>query len=280
VEIGRSTERGIMSVIAEQLAGKWNATRSLVQFMRSFRNWKDVWSAYRISAPAPSLEFWDGTVLHHGPGDDPIYLFREIFVDDCYLSGGFYEPRPGDTIVDVGANIGVFALRIEAQARGARVHCFEPGSAARETLERNVAANGVGEFVAIYPFAVSDHRGTVELTRTDSPMHRSMFVNDYAQGDAETVETLPLAEAIALTGARRVDLLKVDVEGAEIEIVEGMDESDWDKVDRAVVEFHDFFRPGCRDRVTRALYAAGFDRIEEVEEPTMAGLGLIRASRS
>ncbi len=269
-----------MSVIAEQLAGKWNATRSLVQFVRSFRNWKDIWSAYRISAASPPLEFRDGTVLHHGPDDDPIYLFREIFVDDCYLGGGFYEPRPDDTIVDVGANIGAFALRIEAQARGARVHCFEPGTAARETLERNVAANGLGEFVAVYPFAVSDRRGTIELTRTDSPMHRSIFVNDYAQGGAETVEMIPLAEAIELAGSARVDLLKVDVEGAEIEIVEGMDAAAWGKVERAVIEFHDFFRPGCRERVTRALGAAGFDRIEAIEEPTMAGLGLIRASRS
>ncbi len=269
-----------MSVMVASLTGKWNAAVSLWQFARALRNWRAVWAAYRSRGPMPPLEFRDGMVLHHGPDDDPIYLFREIFADDCYLAGGFYTPRPGDTVVDVGANIGAFAMRIESGARGARVHCFEPGSSARAVLEKNVAENGLGEFVSVHPFAVSDRRGTVELTRTDSPMHRSMFANGYAKEGAETVETLPLAEAIDLAGGGRVDLLKVDVEGAEIEIVEGMGDGGWGRVERAAIEYHDFFRPGCRERVTRALEAAGFGRIETIEEPTMKDLGLIRASRA
>lgn len=268
-----------MSRVASRLAGKWHAARSLWEFVRAFRNWKDVWAAYRSRGPVPPLEFRSGLVLHHGPGDDPFYLFREIFVDDVYLGRGFYDPRPGDTIVDIGANIGAFALMIESRARGARVHCFEPGPSTRETLERNVAANGLGEYVAVHPYAVSDRRGVVELMRADSPVHRSLFANDYARGGSDEVETLPLAEALDLAGGGRVDLLKVDVEGAEIEIVEGMDPADWGRVERAVIEYHDFFRPGCRGRVERALGAAGFARIETFEEPTMDGLGLIRARR-
>jgi FkbM family methyltransferase len=270
-----------MSLAASRLSGKWNAARSLWQFARAFRNWKDVWAAYRSGAAMPPLEFRNGLVLHHGPGDDPIYLFREIFADDSYLGGGFYDPKPGDTIVDIGANIGAFALMIESRARGAKVHCFEPGPAARATLERNVSASGLGEFVTVHPYAVSDRRGAVELMRADSPMHRSLFINAFASASRGTdeVETLPLAEALDLTGGGRVDLLKVDVEGAEIEIVEGMAPAHWGRVERAAVEYHDFFRPDCRERVTRALEAAGFGRIETFEEPTMDGLGLIRARR-
>jgi FkbM family methyltransferase len=267
-----------MSLVTSRLMGKWNAARSLWEFVLTFRNWADVWAAYRTSAPLPPLELRNGIVLHHGPGDDAIHLFREIFVHDSYLGNGFYHPRPADTIVDIGANIGAFALLIESRARGARVHCFEPGPETRGLLERNISANGLQEYVAVHPFAVSDRRGAVELMRTDLTMHRSIFPNGYASGESDRVETLPLSEALDLAGDR-IDLLKIDVEGAEIEIVEGMAPADWGRVERAVIEYHDFFRPGCRERVERVLAGAGFGTIETIEEPKMAGMGLIRARR-
>jgi FkbM family methyltransferase len=267
-----------MSVMTAQIAGKWNVAKALWQFVHAFRNWRDVWAAYRVRAALPPLEFRDGMVLHHGPGDDPIYLFREVFLDDCYLHDGFYRPEPGHTVLDVGANIGAFALMIESRARGAWVHCYEPGSGACATLRRNVEANGLGELVTVYPIAVSDRNGTIELLQADIPMHRSIFANDYAAGGRETVETIPLPEAIDRAGGH-VDLLKVDVEGAEIEIVDGMTPGDWARVDRAAIEYHDFFRPGCHARVSEALRGAGFDRIETLAEPSMEGIGMIRASR-
>ncbi len=250
-----------------------------MEFAGAFRNWAPVWTAYRTGGTLPPLEFRGGIELHHGEGDDPIFLFREIFRDRCYTSEVFYVPKAGDTVLDLGANIGAFALFLELQARGIRVHCFEPSLKSCATLERNVEANGLEDLVTVYPYAVSNHRGTVALQQTGTSITRSLFREESSAGDAEPVECIGLAEAIELSGAERVDLLKVDVEGAEIEVVEGMDPAGWGKVERAVIEFHDQFRPGCRERVTQALAAGGFDRIEAVEEPTVAGLGFIRASR-
>jgi hypothetical protein len=74
--------------------------------------------------------------------------------------------------------------------------------------------------------------------------------------------------------------LKVDVEGAEIEILEGVDAETLAKLRRVVVEFHDLFRPGCRERVTRVLAENGFAPIETVVDGKDPGLGLIRARRA
>jgi FkbM family methyltransferase len=270
-----------MSVLTERLAGQWGATWSLVQFLRAFRNWNEVWAAYRAGLRVPTLKFRNGLELHHGEGDDPIFLFREIFLGQFYTSRGFYVPKAGDVVLDLGANIGAFALFLESRARGIRVHCFEPAGRTRATLQRNVEANGLGELVKVYAYAVSDHHGVAALQQTGASITRSFFREEFAGAETEPVECVGLAEAIELCGAARVDLLKVDVEGAEIEVVEGMEPSGWGRIDRVVVEYHRC-RPGSRDRVTRALRDRGYGRIETIVAPGddwEAGPGIIHASR-
>src|SRR5947209_1159886 len=105
---------------SQWITAKWKAAGALALFIRSFRNWGEVWEAYRNRRPLPRMVLRDGLTVHHGEGDDPVYLFREIFVDRCYTSGGFYSPSPADTVLDLGANIGFFALYLQHAARGVR----------------------------------------------------------------------------------------------------------------------------------------------------------------
>src|SRR5438270_8770844 len=106
--------------VGTKVAGKYYAARALAQFVRRFANWREVWAAYRTGRPLPPLRLRDGLTLYHGGHDDPIYLFREQFIERVYTRGGFYRPAPGDTVIDLGANIGSFALSLQWQARGVR----------------------------------------------------------------------------------------------------------------------------------------------------------------
>jgi FkbM family methyltransferase len=266
--------------MTEQLLGKIRAARTLSQFARAFRNWRAVWAAYRVNAPLPTFRLRDGLTIEHEPGDKPIVLFREIFLDQCYTRGGFYRPRAHDVVLDIGANIGMFALWLQSQARGIAVHSFEPASATRERLKRNLAANQVDNFVHVHSVAVTNVCSMVSLKRAESSGETSLFSHATTLHDAEElVPTITLAEAVALTGASSIDFLKIDVEGSEIEIVEGAGAETWSKIERVAIEYHDLFRPGCRERVTLALERQGFRSIETIPVHGLPDLGLIRARR-
>ena len=266
-----------MSRLTRSIAGKWHATRALAQYARDFRNWREIFKAYRSNRPLPIFKMRNGLEMHHASGDDPIHLFREIFLEECYTPEKFYKIAPTDIVLDIGANIGVFALFLQSRARGIRVHCFEPASRTRALLEENVTSNQLSSYVTIHPSAVSDHAGKVGLKQSPISGHRSLFGSQFVEDEVEYVGCITLDQAIAYSGADSIDLLKIDTEGAEIEIIEGLDPKSWVKIKRVVVEYHDLFRPGCRDRTIKVLTTANFHI--EVVGSTTEGLGMIYAQR-
>ncbi len=271
-----------MSVL-QRVGNKVHAARALAQFMRYFRNWRDVWSAYRASQPLPPLVLKDGITLYHDEKhDDPIALFREVFVAEPYTRGGFYRPAAGDMVLDLGGNIGFFAMYLQWCARGIRIHSFEPAGGTFERFSRNVRENGLDDLITVHRCAVSDQNGTVTLKHADLSTHRSLFDSQWAAeskgAGQETVECVTLDRATASCGGGPIDLLKVDIEGAEIEALEGAGSESLGRVRRIAVEYHDVHRPGCRERVTRVLASQGFTSIETFPDEYNDGqFGTIRA---
>jgi len=210
----------------------------------------------------PPLHLRSGLVIYNGTKDDPLFLYREIFLQHCYDPADFYVPRSGDNVLDIGANIGVFMLYLQQRARGIRVHCFEPAADTRAQLMRNVVENGLEQSVTVYSSAVTDRITTVQLKQASLTGHRSLFPSAYVSStESESVPSVALHEAINQCGARKIDLLKIDVEGAEIEVLEGAHAGVWERIDRVAIEFHDRTRPGCRERCLEVLQRAGYSKI-------------------
>jgi FkbM family methyltransferase len=260
------------------LGGKYQALLWLSSFFRYFKNWQEVWSAFRNSRPLPPLVLRTGLVLVGGPKDDLAGLFREIFVWRCYTRG-FYSPVPGDTVLDVGANIGMFTVFLRWLAPGIRVHAFEPIAHTREQLEANVRANHLADLVTVHPVAVAAENGTMILHHGGTNGHSSVIASRFSSLEQETVACIDLATALQLAGAGTIQLLKIDTEGSEVEILEGIGPAVLGQVERVVVEYHGFARPGSREVVTRALHASGFNHVEELPDLPDGELGLIRARR-
>jgi FkbM family methyltransferase len=144
---------------------------------------------------------------------------------------GIYEPvetgllkrelRPGDTFLDVGANIGYYTL-IAARIVGpeGRVFAFEPDPVNFELLRKNVEANGHSN-VTLVNKAVSDRGGTLRL-----------FVNEANRGDHRIYDSRDgrrslSIQAVALDGFfkkldRKIQFIKMDIQGAEARALEGM----------------------------------------------------------
>ncbi|HZF19021.1 MAG TPA: FkbM family methyltransferase [Burkholderiales bacterium] len=130
---------------------------------------------------------------------------------------------PGSRVIDVGANIGIYALPWAAIKADVTVHCFEPNPAVRRRLVRNVALNRLTARIRLHPEALSDHAGTATLYGSDdmSSLNKGVYI-----GAAQAVPTeVPLARLDDIVGVEGppVSLLKVDVQGHELEVLRGAD---------------------------------------------------------
>ena len=128
--------------------------------------------------------------------------------------------HPGSTAVDIGANIGVHALTMaKTVGPGGRVICFEPLAHIASTLERTLRLNGFGERSQVICSAAADSAGEATLHRAPHSPMSSLYPipENYA---SLTVRTIALDDHFA--PGERVDLVKIDVEGAEPLVYKGM----------------------------------------------------------
>ena len=131
--------------------------------------------------------------------------------------------EPGMTVLDIGANIGYYAL-MERALVGAEglVIAVEPSSANLALLEHNAELNGHGNIRFLH-MAVSDREGTAELLLSPFSNLHSFHARagpDRQTGATEVVRTGTVASIAARYG--KPDLIRMDVEGHEVEILRGM----------------------------------------------------------
>jgi FkbM family methyltransferase len=125
--------------------------------------------------------------------------------------------RAGDSVVDVGANIGVYTLLVaRLVGRSGRVFAFEPTPQTFRRLQENLTLNHA-EWVTAQQVAVSDRRGTMTFTTDRDTGNCFTFDASYA-GHSISVPVTTLDEVL---GETRCSLVKVDAEGAEPLILSG-----------------------------------------------------------
>ncbi|HKI01526.1 MAG TPA: FkbM family methyltransferase [Thermoanaerobaculia bacterium] len=216
------------------------------------------------------------------------FFYHEIFEEKVYLRNGI-TLRPGATVYDVGANIGLFTLFVLQEFPGSRVFSFEPCPTLFEIARANAALLGGAE---VFNVGLSDRARRASFTfYPNSPgmsscyadeaeereVLRTLLENQLAQGVAGMdqvirhaddllaerlkteifeVELRPLSEVIHELGTQRIDLLKIDVQKSEADVVAGIDEADWEKIEQVVLEVHDI--GGRLGEMVRLLEARGF----------------------
>jgi FkbM family methyltransferase len=137
-----------------------------------------------------------------------------VFVDEVYAIDGAGDPA---TILDLGGHIGLSALWFHAKFPSARIFALEPDPSSFRLMERNT--RGVERIVA-RNLAVGASRRTAPFFPAAQTWLSSLLPEDETHGGgAVEVHVEPLPEVLAELGLDRVGLLKLDVEGAEWEIL-------------------------------------------------------------
>jgi FkbM family methyltransferase len=130
---------------------------------------------------------------------------------------------PGAVFVDVGANLGLHTLAAGHAMRGrGRIHAFEPFAPTAALLRETVQINGLSDVVQIHQVAASDHMGRQKLFLGAVSGHHSLFplgTSEAQETESVEVELVRLDDALADTAP--VDLIKIDVEGAELDVLDG-----------------------------------------------------------
>jgi FkbM family methyltransferase len=132
--------------------------------------------------------------------------------------------KPGDVFVDIGANLGLFTLTAAQRAGpSGHVYAFEPSPREAEMLEYNVRQNGFNN-VTIVRQALSDHSGEASFIVATDGGTNSLEKNPHPEQIVERREKVSLNTLdafIADNDIRRIDMIKIDVEGGECAVLRG-----------------------------------------------------------
>jgi len=175
--------------------------------------------------------------------DDPDTVVRN---DARQLEYFATHVQRGETVIDVGANFGQYAVLFGTLVGpGGKVFAFEPDSEPRALMEQNLALNNLTSIVRVEPMALFDRSGTHSFySRPGDSMgslERAGFGTNAGLPDIRehTVHTIPLDDYLVSNGLSDPDWVKIDAEGAEINVLRGASRAMHGKT-RIVCELHPY----------------------------------------
>lgn len=185
---------------------------------------------------------------------DVTTLFQIFFAEEYNID----FPEPPETIVDCGANIGLSAVYFANKFPNATVIAIEPDNHNFEYLEKNTIP---------YPNIQC-------LQRAVWPVPAKMEVIDPGNGgwslqtktsESGTMQSITIEEIMEVFQFSQIDLLKIDIEGAEKELFESHYDYWLAKTGTIAIELHDFIQPGTSDNFYKAIQPYHFNLISRGE---------------
>ena len=171
---------------------------------------------------------WRGGYVPYGDGGLWLYIPADLDRQGqrLVIDGGVPDPvtalvaRPGDVAIDIGGNLGEWMAPLAAAGSEGRVYAFEPVPVLADALAKTARLNGHGATVEIVRVAVADATGEARFNMTMAAGGDGAL-SGLSSGGGETVPTITLDDFMAERGLDRLDLIKIDVEGAERRVLEG-----------------------------------------------------------
>lgn len=166
------------------------------------------------------------------PGD--IGFILECFVNKTYEPIESFIPKEGDTCLDIGANVGSCVLNWYVKNSSGKLICCEPQPFTFKRLQKNVDLNNCNNIEALQ-IAISNHNGPMEIFISENAS--MAVVNSTGLKSKYITKAYTLDHLVNKRLLKKIDLCKIDVEGYEIEVLEGANET-LRKIRRLIIECH------------------------------------------
>lgn len=194
-----------------------------------------------------------------------IFTLDEILLQQQYRLRSSIPQRP--TIIDAGANIGVAAVWLLAQYPGAEIHAFEPDPENHRLLSANLAHNSSARSVQA---AVASEDGRLTLHLAPHGAEHSIVAHS-SGGQSIQVDAIALGPYLERHGIQRVDLLKLDVEGSELDALRGLG----DRIESVSVIVGEFHEHHVDEREFYGyLESHGFRQVRRIRYPGGESIGV------
>ncbi len=222
------------------------------------------------------LTFPDGFSCYtQSPPGEAELIYNETVVKQEYFQNGL-SIEGARCVIDIGANIGIFTMLAKLKAPEATVYAFEPIPDTFRILERNVhllgcldvhlfnAAVGsedrVEQSFTFFPNMPGNSTALPDLKDEQIRMMAQIFGKEVAdllmQSETRTAQVRTLSSFIREQGITNVDFLKIDVEGAEISVLAGIEDAHWPIFKQVAIETHN---KQLREQVSEILAQHGFE---------------------
>jgi FkbM family methyltransferase len=181
-----------------------------------------AWGEKHLGFEAPLLYLRSGLTVEYSS-----LVAGDIVIRDLLLTGSF-EPKQteiikrllpnGGTFIDVGANVGYFSI-VGATTLGpsGRVYAFEPVADIYKLLCRNISLNKLNNVTPVNSACFSSSGEMAMMRDIDSAKSR---LSPVAQ-ENETVQLTTLDAFVDEVGLERIDFIKIDAEGSDLEVLKG-----------------------------------------------------------
>lgn len=236
--------------------------RTLVKTIRIYKSWplmvRSSLPGFRMKGPTVcrlrcgvsyEVESWSD-----------LHVIREVWTHGHYdrFVGMIGE---GATVIDVGAHIGVFAIKAAARAPKGRVFAFEPLPDNIARLKKNILRNGLSDRITVVESAVSGANGTRDLYVMPERFSPSLYPLKDNQGKV-SITCTTLHDAFDAYKIERCDFLKIDCEGPELEILAATAPEYFKRIRSITIETHDHLiseNAGNAEKIEALLKGSRFE---------------------
>ena len=174
--------------------------------------------------------------LGKGTGSRGIFLFRERY--EPLLEYGHKFILPTDTIIDGGANQGIFSLAFASLSQKIKIFSVEPFKYCHKILRENLRMNLLKN-VTIIPKVLSNKIASHQLDYSKSNVSASI-VRDFGGEKTLTISSTTIDEIASKYQLKKIDLIKLDIEGAELAALKGGSRSIKKFIPKIVLECNNY----------------------------------------
>lgn len=200
--------------------------------------WKFYWGLFAQSLPRPwqppltlALKAGGQFVVNNFM---TLYIYKEIFVDHCYDFPAL--PMRAPVIVDVGANTGLFAIRMKQLYPAASLYCFEPAPANYHELTTNITLSRFANITSINKGVGGTARQEQLFLHAKNVGGHSLFQQAAGSAASITIDLVDVDSILAMLDGAFCQLLKLDCEGAEYEILKSLTSAQARRLERIIFE--------------------------------------------